>query len=132
MPGKFDKPSRLNLVSIIFFLALASGIYCAVQFGPAYYRRWKAASVVSEMVSKLYGARLKTGDEVLNGFRTELVTRFREIGIDETTVQVNFRKAPTAVSIDASYREVVRHPLVNKTTTLEFTISEEAKKEKLE
>jgi len=135
MPGKFDKPSRLNLVSFIVFLALAAGVYSAIQFGPAYYRRWKAAGVVSEMVSKFFGERLKGGEgstEVENRLRPELLTRLKEVGIDDTTVQATFRKSITAVSIEVAYREVIRHPFVNKTTTLEFTISEDAKKVKLE
>jgi hypothetical protein len=133
MAGKYDKPSRFNLVSFIFFLVVAGLVYGAIQFGPPYYRRWKAAAVISEMVNRFYADRLKGGDastEVQNHIRTELLSKFKEVGIDDPAVQTTFRKSATAVSIDATYHEVVKHWFVNKTTTLEFTVSEEAKKEK--
>jgi hypothetical protein len=129
MAGKYDKPSRLNLVSVVFFLLLAGAAYGAIQFGPPYYRRWKAAGVLSESVSKYYADRLKPGDEGQIRVRTELLAKLKEVGIADPAVQTSFRKAQTAVSIDVTYHEVVKHWFVDKTTTLEFILSEEAKKE---
>ncbi len=131
--GKFDKPSRVNIVSIFFLLVLAAGAYAVIQFGPPYYRRWKAAGVLSEIANKYYANRLKGGPsstETENQLRPELMAKLGEVGIDGTTVQATFRKSMTEVSVQITYREMVKHWFVGKTTTLDFTLMEEAKKEK--
>ena len=123
-------PSRLNVVSFLFLAAAVAGIYWLVQFGPAYYRRWQASSAAAELTNRLYANRLRSGEgesAVLDEIRQELNARLRQIGIDETTAQISFQKNSAMAQVTVSYREVVRHPLVNKSTTLDFTIVEQAR-----
>ena len=124
MPVTYKKPGRLNVVSFLFLVAGIAGLYWAVQFGPAYYRRWQAAGVVSDIGNKLYAARMR-GPESDAALRQELATRLGELGIDETTVQPAIQKSTTAVDLTVTYREVIRHPLIDKTSTLTFTLHED-------
>ncbi len=131
MPVQYEKPRRLNFVSLVILAIAVAALYAAVKFGPVYYRRWKAAGAISEVVNKLYASRLATGEReaaVYDELRRELLGRFNDIGIDESTVEINFQKTPTSAEITANYREVVRHLFIDKTTTMEFTLSEDAAK----
>jgi hypothetical protein len=126
MTVRYNRPRRLNLVSFVFLLAGLASLYGLFKFGPPYYRRWKAAGVVSDLANKLYAERRRPDEtSLISDFQKELRDRFRDIGIDESMVQPEFQRSLSRVRVQVRYLEIIRHPLVNKTTTLEFNLAEE-------
>lgn len=129
MAIKYERPGRFNLVTFILLAIALAGAYAAVRFGPVYYRRWKAVAVVSETANKLYAGRQRYGNdsEGRTRLRQETLEHLREIGIDESTVQVSLWPTTTSARVEVTYQEVVRHPLVNKATRLVFNLVEDVK-----
>lgn len=123
MAQRIERPSRINAVSVIFFLVLSAGLYSAVQFGPPYYRKWKSAGVLSETANKVYSRRAATGDgaeEFIEKVRAEMTAQLREIGISDPGLRLTIDRSAAHVGVTAEYVEIVKHPFVGKITTLSF------------
>jgi hypothetical protein len=123
MVKHYSKPGRVNLVSLLIFFALASGIYSLVQFGPLYYRKWKVKGVLSETANRIYPKRMLSGPDEAEFFaqvRKDVEAQLREIGIEDRGLRVQLYKTPQIIAARVMYQEVVTHPLVNKTTILHF------------
>jgi hypothetical protein len=105
-------------------LALAAAVYSVIQFGPVYYRKWKAKGVLSDAVSRAYPRRhsLQTpeGMQFLSKLQDETVQKLRQLGIQDGGMYVRVEKTGKEIRAQAVYTEIVRHPLVNKSTTLHF------------
>lgn len=122
----YKKPSRFNAVSVLLVLALLAGVYSIIQFGPPYYRRWKAAGILAENVSKIYSKRRSTGEQETQFFedlRKDTEQKLRDLGIT-SEFQIQFRKDSAVLSGTLEYIETVQHWFVGKTTTLRFYITE--------
>ena len=122
----YKKPSRINAVSVLLTLALVGGAYSLIVFGPPYYRRWKAAGVLSESVNKIYQRRMLTGSaelEFYDGLKKETEEKLRALGI-KSDFQIEFRKDQKELSGTLEYLETVQHWFVGKTSTLRFRVDE--------
>jgi hypothetical protein len=123
MTQHYDKPRRVNAVSVIIFLVLAAAAYAGVQFGPAYYRKWKASGILSEAANRVYPKRMLAADlaaDFIEKVRGETAARLREIGIADPGMRVLIDVKPTAIGVSAEYVEIIKHPFVGKITTLSF------------
>jgi hypothetical protein len=119
---KYQKPSRINLVSVLLLLCLLAAGYALYQFGPPYYRRWKATTVLSETVNKIYpkrGATGQTESELYDGLRKEVEQKLRDLGIP-SELKIEFRKDKVEIAGTLEYTETVNHWFVNKSTVLRF------------
>jgi hypothetical protein len=123
MAVSYKKPSKINAVSLLFLLIVAGLIYAGVQFGPPYYRNWKARGILAESVNKYYAKRLLNGAteaEFLDQLRKEVESQMRSLGIVDEKLRVFFDKNAKEVGGGAEYEVRVEHPLVKKTTVLYF------------
>jgi hypothetical protein len=123
MGRQYDKPRRINIVSGIFLLAAAAGLYSAVQFGPCYYRKWRANGVLSEAANRVYPKRRVSADaavEFTDKVRSEATAQLREIGISDPGLRLTIDRSAAHVGVTAEYVEIVKHPFVGKITTLSF------------
>jgi hypothetical protein len=123
MTKSYDKPRRVNAVSVIIFLMLAAALYAAVQFGPPYYRKWKSSGILSEAANRVYPKRNVPADassEFFEKVRGETAARLRELGIGDPGLRVLIEASPARVGVSAEYVEIIKHPLVGKITTLSF------------
>jgi hypothetical protein len=120
--ARYVKPRKFNIVSFLLLLIAAAGIYSAVQFVPPYYRKWKAQGVISEAANKVYPRRMLEGggETFITQIRDETERQLRDIGIKDPTLRITIEKSLAQVSVSAEYIEIVKHPLVNKQTTMTF------------
>ncbi len=126
--GRYKAPRKFNFVSILIYLAIASGLYAAVQFSPVYYRKWQAKSVLSEAAARAYGKRVFHQDNIGDDERNEKLQkildwtegRMRALGIKDANLGVEIVDGSSTVTAKASYTERINHPLVGKTTVLYF------------
>ena len=114
-----------NIVTIFLTLVLAAGIYGAVQFGPIYYRKWQVKSVLSDLTkSRLTDESGQTSvGEKVRQIQEFAKMRIRKLEVKDPGLQVTITATETRVEAAASYREVVKHPWINKTTTLYFRLN---------
>ncbi len=123
---RYEKPSRINAVSILLFLALLAGAYALILFGPPYYRRYKASGILSESVNKIYPRRMATGTqemELFSELTKETEQKLRDLGI-KSEFKIQFRKDRSEIGGTLEYIETVQHWFVGKTTTLRFTVDQ--------
>jgi hypothetical protein len=123
MTKSYDKPRRVNAVSVIIFLMLAAALYAAVQFGPPYYRKWKSSGILSEAANKVYPKRLLPADlsaEFTEKVRADTAAQLRGLGISDPGLRVLVEVVGGRVSVSAEYVEIIKHPFVGKITTLSF------------
>ena len=121
--GRYKKPNKINIISSIVFLALAALVYVTVQFGPVYYRKWQAKAVIGKLANKIYSKRRVVGEEeeeIIEQAQARALKRLRRIGIKDTNIELEIEKNNDWVMVKAAYREVIHHPLIDKTTKLQF------------
>lgn len=119
----YKKPRRINIVSFLVVLLLAGAIYGAVQFGPVYYRKWQAKSVVGQCANKVFSKRRVPGEgetAVLEQARAVAMKRLRQLGIKDPDLSLTIDKTDKWVLVKGDYYEVIKHPLINKQTRLHF------------
>lgn len=119
----YEKPGKLNAVSIFIVLIILAAGYSLVQFGPPYYRKWKVKGVLSEAANKVYPRRFVTGETesiMLEEIRTWTYKEMRRVGVKDPGLQVDVNKNADVIGAGADYRERINHPVVKKTTTLHF------------
>lgn len=123
--GRYKAPRKLNFISFIVGVALLGGIYAAVRFGPCHYRKWQAKSVLSEAAAKAHAKRvfnekIENGHEEIGKIVEWAEGRLRKLGITDATLSVTISNKEDGISAMAQYTERIKHPFVNKTTTLYF------------
>jgi len=129
MAQHYEKPSKLNAVSFLLILLAIAGAYGAIQFGPLYYHRWKAAGVLSESVNAIYPKRNAQGEfetQLYDELRKSTEAKLREIGIT-VPLTITFSKNPQTITGTIEYTDVVKHWFVNKTSSVSFRITESIK-----
>lgn len=120
---RYDRPSRFNFVTLLLLLLAAAAIYSVIQFGPPYWRKWRAAEVISEAANAVYPRRFVTGpgeQDMLQSVQKEAVRKLRAIGIEDPSLLVRVTKDRERIVAGCQYRERVKHPLVGKSTVLRF------------
>jgi len=122
--GKYKKPGKINAVSFIVFICLAGAAYAAVQFTPAYYRKWKAKGILSECGAKLYPRRnnldTPAGMDFIQEVEDKAAAELQALGIKDTGLYVKITVSGKSVTSSAVYQEVINHPFVGKRTILRF------------
>lgn len=88
--GRYQAPRKLNFISIIVGIALLGGIYSAVRFGPVYYRKWQAKSVLSEAAAKAHAQRvfnqkIDNGPELVGVIVEWTEDKLRKLGVSDAT-----------------------------------------------
>jgi hypothetical protein len=125
---KYEKPSKVNFVSVMLLLGALAALYAAIQYGPPYYRRWRAANVLSEITNKIYPKRFMSGPletEVYDQLRKETVERLQQLGIANAAgSKIEFSKNQREITGSLDYSEQVKHWFVNKTSVLSFHLVE--------
>ena len=120
------KPRSINLVSIGLVLLLAAGVYAGWKFIPVYYQAWKVDEILSELKNEASDLRTSTlsgasAGEFAAGICDRAVQRIHELGIiDQPDFPVRVEFSAGYADLIAHYRVVVTHPLVHKTTTIDF------------
>ena len=96
-----------------------------MQFGPIYYRKWQVKSVLSDLTkSRLTDESGQTSvGEKVRQIQEFAKMRIRKLEVKDPGLQVTITATETRVEAAASYREVVKHPWINKTTTLYFRLN---------
>lgn len=122
MTYDYNKPRRLNVVSLLLLLIVLAAGYAGWKFVPVYWQARKVDQVLDEekmaaaSIDRLRDdARATTADSVV----AKAVTRIYEMGIEdqaEQPLQVWFDADYGA--LNARYQVVVRHPVVDKTTIM--------------
>jgi hypothetical protein len=121
MAQRYDKPRKLNMVSFLLLLMAGAAVYCVVQFGPPYYRKWKAQGVLTDAANKVYPKRMVTESEQFIGqVREETERELRSLGIKDPALRITVEKSMKQVGVGAEYVEIIHHPVVNKQTTMTF------------
>lgn len=121
--GRYKKPRKLNFVSFLLILAALGAGYAGFQFGPHYYHKWKARGILSDAANRCYPKRMSEGIELfdfLQELQNKTTKRLREMGIEDPKMKVKITMGAKEITAQASYVVVIKHPFVDKTTTLYF------------
>jgi len=117
----YKQPRKLNPVSLFFFLLGFVAIYGLIQFGPPYWRKWSIKEVLADAANRIYPRRFNATDDFISQVERETTKKIRAAGVQDPSLRVEISVAKgVRITAAADYREVIRHPLVNKTTTLVF------------
>jgi hypothetical protein len=123
MRQSYKKPRKLNFVSVLVILILLSLFYVLIQFGPPYWRKWKAKEALSESASKVYGKRYVSDEAAapfLEQVQQQTMAKLRDFGIEDPDLKVNVIKDSEEITVEAEYMERIKHPLIGKYTNLRF------------
>lgn len=112
--AKYKQPRRLNPVSFMLMLVALAVIYCGVQFGPPYWRKFRVKGVIKDAASR---AILHPNLEQL---QQQTAERIRAAGVEADAIRVTFKKGGGRVLATAEYVETINHPFVHKITRLSF------------
>lgn len=115
----YSKPSKVNLVSVLFFAGLVSLVYGGIFFGPAYWRKFQVSEVLDEVANKCRGNRVPNEDRI-EEIKQKARQQILALGVEDQGARVYVQMRPKEVTVSADYKEVIRHPLINRTTTLHF------------
>jgi len=119
--SSYKKPGKINVVSVLIFLALAAAAYAGVRFGPPYYRKWKVKSVLDETTVE-YIARRARGASFAKQLEEKAERKISALGVADPGLRVQIYDRDREVTTTCSYRVVINHPFVNKATTLNFNL----------
>jgi hypothetical protein len=106
-PVQYNKPRRVNVVSVTLVLLLALAGYAVYQWLPLYFRRHEAYRVLQEHGSKLAGrAGFYAHDgQAREELRKTMQRQLVEVGIDdpgiETWIEIEGKKARLGVVYSA-------------------------------
>ncbi len=121
--GRYKKPRKLNFVSFLLAVAALAAGYSGFQFGPHYYHKWKAKGILSDAANRAYPKRMKEGwelHEFLTALQTKTEKRLKDVGIEDPKLDVKITMGQKDIVAKASYVVIVKHPFVDKKTTLYF------------
>lgn len=122
MSYEYNKPRRINVVSIFLLLLVLAAGYAAYKFIPVYWQGRKIDEALDEI--KLPAARFyRLNDEVRRTEADQIIAnslaKLHEMGIEDTPeqpVQVWF--SPDYKTLNARYQVIVVHPAVLKPTVM--------------
>lgn len=121
---RYNKPSGINPVSILFLLILGAIGYGAIKFGPAYYRKFQVKGVLENCVSKFYPKRHmepSLADQFVEELKESAVNEIHtRIGVEDAGLQVRLERTPQTLTATAIYDEIIRHPFGIQPTKLHF------------
>jgi hypothetical protein len=120
-----QRPSRLNLVSLLITVGGVAAIYGVVRFGPALYTRWEVKRVLDDACAHMYKLRnLQPNDHqvALNKLHAAVVKEITNLGVTdpEMTVEFDDTTEPPMLYARAAYSVVVSHPWGGEPTVLEM------------
>ena len=120
----YKRPRRFNLVSFLLIVVGIAAIYSLIQFGPPYWRKWKVKETLSTSAARLYPKHRMvvagTANEFVEKVRKDTAEALRKDGVEDSGMRVNISVTAAEIVVSADYREHIRHPLVGKSTTLQF------------
>jgi hypothetical protein len=126
----YQKPSRLNSVTITLLLILLAGGYWMWRFFPAYLDAWTVDHVLKETATALYRANrlsepLRTNElnKLVTEARAEIV---KKAGVTDPELSVGLEIDGENATVTATYKVIVTHLVTKKTTTLNMKRSEKA------
>jgi hypothetical protein len=126
------KPRGVTLVTVLTFLALATGVYCLFAFGQAYWDNLEVNGILRQAANECY--RQPNDDAVRQFILSKLHSSFDVAGedavgrsemrmplvFDEGDVQIQRTQVPKYVNIWFTYQRKVRLPLVGQERMLTF------------
>lgn len=118
--ARYKQPSKLNAVSVILLLALLSALYVGIKFGPPYYRKYQVKEILDDVASKCRAKNRQVSSEVLEQLERGAEKKILAAGVEDGGVRVRVTVTEADVTVQATYREVVRHWLISRTTTMNF------------
>lgn len=118
--ARYKQPSKINGVSIVLLLALLAAVYAGIKFGPPYFRKYQVKEILDEVASKCRAKNRQVSAEQLDQFERDAEKKILATGVEDGAVRVRVTVTDRDVSVQATYREVIRHWLVSRTTTLNF------------
>jgi hypothetical protein len=124
------KPQRgLTFVAVLFYLAIAAGIWWVATFGPAYWENLEVKSTLHEAANLCYHER---NDAAVRKFIVgKLHTLFdvpgppgqatMSIDFDPGDLRLERTETPKHVNIWLTYSRTVKTPFVNQERSVTFT-----------
>lgn len=127
------RPRGITLVTVLTFLALATGVYCLFAFGQAYWDNFQVNGILRQAANECY--RQPNDDAVRQFVVQKLHATFDIFGedqvgrpetrmpliFDEGDVQIQRTQVPKYVNIWFTYQRKVRLPLVGKERVITFS-----------
>jgi hypothetical protein len=124
------KPQRgLTFVAVLFYLAIASGIWWVATFGPAYWENQEVKSTLHEAANLCYHER--NDEEVRKFILKRLQSMFEvpgargqsamSIDLDPGDLRVERTQSPKHVNIWLTYSRTVKTPFINQERSVTFT-----------
>jgi len=118
----YTKPRKFNFVSFLFILIAAALVYGVIQYGPPYYRKWKAGTVVTEAANKVFPKRHGDGDvEFFDLTKKEVESQLRELGVQDPGLRIFIEHNANEVTVRAEYIERIKHPFISKISEISFS-----------
>jgi hypothetical protein len=122
MTYDYNKPRRLNVVSLFLLVLVAGAGYAAYKFVPVYWQAREVDQALDEL--KLPAATFfRMRDDLRRAEADRIIARayarLAEMGIEdheEQPLQIWF--APDHSELHAKYRVDVRHPIIDKVTPM--------------
>ena len=120
-------PRKLNFVSFLMLAAAIAAVYGGIMFGPHYYRNMQAQGIVTDSAHKLLPRRMLQGEaayRVIDKMRKQAMNEMRAEGIEDPGLKILITMDRKEITVEAMYQVVVRHPLIEKSTTVIFNPKE--------
>ena len=125
MASPYEKgPRKVNLVSILFLLALVFGVYAGVRFLPPYWTSWNVKEKLRDACASMYQMQKydpATKTTEMQKLHDKLLNDITALGIEDpdATVELDDSEPGWAIA-RADYHVTVTHP-IGKPTVMHFT-----------
>ena len=131
----YKKPSRINGVSIAFFLVFATGIYVLYCLWPVLAIRNAVKGELADALPIYWRANLRSG-EVTRGetirLKKALTDKIRTLGVTDKKLEVILEKKGKVVAIEARFTLTAQMKGLNKRFPLAFAPRAETDAERVE
>jgi len=119
---RYRQPRRVNVVSIALLALLAAVGYGVVQFGPPCWRLFQVKEVLQDAASRYLGRRsvneASNMRSLVDDIRDEAERKIKNLGLEDQSVRVDLHESGDELTVEAKYKEIIRHPWVSKVTVL--------------
>jgi hypothetical protein len=106
---EYQKPRRINSVSVTMSLMLAMAIWAGISFWPLIVVRSNVKSEIEEVMTRFWKLNLRTEaqarDELVK-LKRHLTERIRKAGVTDDKLELVFERNKKTVAISARYRTV--------------------------